>query len=211
MHRVNGERTVAWLDSGANVDMMSADHFRRSGLLDRLIKGGARFNVADGTDCFGLGRVDAVVGLGRYLNISTRFIVSEGFRYPILLGVGTIQSMKGIIDYSTDLFRFKLPHSGSWRSLPLLEVNQVTGPPTSMVHPLRLTTVNTVATVEEDAPGGPNGSDFGTQLEKAPDAGEDESLSIPFGTCQISSGRSGGTRGRGIAYSTGGTYRPRDA
>ena len=191
MHGVNGERTIAWLDSGANVDMMSAEHFRKSGLQSRLIKGGARFNVADGTDCFGIGRVDAVVGLGRYLNISTRFIVSEGFRYPILLGVGTIQSMKGIIDYSTDLFRFKLPHSGSWRSLPLLEVNQVTGPPTSMIHPPRPITINTIEVEEKEAPvlrtchGGDNPGHFRGPRNTPPDPAAMAGWEAPLCDCGI--------------------------
>jgi hypothetical protein len=134
MGGVDGHRTIAWLDSGANVDMMSAGHFRCSGLQGQLIRGGARFNVADGTDCVGLGRVDAVVGFGQYLNVRTRFIVAEGFRYPILLGVGTLRAMAGVIDYSCDMFRFKLPQAESWRSLPLLEVNQVQGPPTELIY-----------------------------------------------------------------------------
>ena len=167
MGGVDGHRTIAWLDSGANVDMMSADHFRRSGLEAQLISGGARFNVADGADCTGIGRVDAIIGFGRYLNVRTRFIVAEGFRYPILLGVGTLRAMFGVIDYSTDLFRFKLPQTRAWRSLPLLEVSQVQGAPTGLIYQApvaRTVTAPVVYQIEAPCnpttaaePGGPGG------------------------------------------------------
>jgi hypothetical protein len=42
--------------------------------------------------------------------------------------------MAGVIDYSCNLFRFKLPQTESWRSLPLLKLKQVQGPPTELIY-----------------------------------------------------------------------------
>ncbi|GAQ93161.1 putative retrotransposon protein, partial [Klebsormidium nitens] len=81
--------------------------------------------------------------------------------------VGTPRAMFGVIDYSTDLFRFKLPQTRAWRSLPLLEVSQVQGAPTGLIYQAPVAQTLTVPVVYQieapdpptaDAePGGPGG------------------------------------------------------
>jgi hypothetical protein len=118
---VNGLPMTICLDSGANVGMISHKVLQESGLTEQIKVGKPTFSTADGKMAAGTGWIDTKIGIGNLLEVTTRFVVAKDLDYQILLGVKTLKPLQGIIDFNKGRFRFKLPQSGMWRSLPLID------------------------------------------------------------------------------------------
>jgi hypothetical protein len=117
---INGVPRYVCIDSGANVGMIDEQAVLEAGLSSEIRKGRPTFSTADGKIASGLGWVDAKIGLGTRLEVYARFVVAKDLDYQVLLGTNALWPLHGLIDYHTNRFKFRLPESGEWRSLPLI-------------------------------------------------------------------------------------------
>jgi hypothetical protein len=117
---VNGIPRYVCIDSGANVGMIDEQAVREAGLSSQIKLGRPTFSTADGKIASGLGWIDAKVGLGTRLEVHTQFVVADDLDYQVLLGTNVLWPLHGVIDYHVNRFKFRLPKSGDWRSLPLI-------------------------------------------------------------------------------------------
>jgi hypothetical protein len=118
---IYGVPAYVHLDSGANVGTMDLGVAKKAGLSSQFKNGKPSFSTADGKMATGLGWLDAKLGLGTRLGIKTRFVVAKGLDYQVLLGTNTLRSLHGIINYHSKRFKFQLPASKEWQSLPLID------------------------------------------------------------------------------------------
>lgn len=118
---VNGPPHYICIDSGANVGMISEQIAEEAGLKEKIKWGKPTFSTADGKMASGVGWLDTKVALGTKLEITTRFVVARNLDYQVLLGTNALRPLQAIIDFHSRRFRFRLPQSGLWRSLPLVD------------------------------------------------------------------------------------------
>jgi predicted aspartyl protease len=109
------------LDSGANVGMMDLRVTEQAGLSSQIQNGRPSFSTADGKMATALGWLDVKLGLGTRLELKTHFVIAQGLDYQVLLGTNVLRPLHGVIDYHSKRFKFQLPTSKEWRSLPLID------------------------------------------------------------------------------------------
>jgi hypothetical protein len=118
---VHGQPQILCLDSGANNGTINEELSKENGLTEQIKLEKPTFSTADRRLAAGVGWINTKIGVGSQLEVTTRFVVGKNFDFQVLLGVNALKPLQGAIDFNKGCFRLKLPESGLWRSLPLVE------------------------------------------------------------------------------------------